>query len=198
MGIQSQDSDRLDMRFPIRCLASVLLLGHQVNSASVKTEQPSLLNLDLASFLKDDQVASSRQLPDSTDAVAEEPKAEEDEATSRLDLALDTSDSKIIGVSAVDGTTNLLKAWQTSLNGIWDNIVEDYLSDVYTDVIEGYLIASIKLVGWFTFGTFLILKGAFLNSVYEQKQSGGSYGYGRTFSRSLTEELAGENGPREI
>ena len=122
--IQSQDSDRLDMRFPIRCLASVLLLGllgHQVNSASVNAEQPSLLNLDLASFLKDDQVASSRQLPDSTDSVAE-PKAEEDEATSRLDLALDTSDSKIIGVSAVDGTTNLLKAWQTSLNGIWDNI----------------------------------------------------------------------------
>ena len=55
-----------------------------------------------------------------------------------------------------------------------------------------------QLVGWFTFGTFLILKGAFLNSVYEQKQSGGSYGYGRTFSRSLTEELAGENGPQEI
>ena len=114
------------MRFPLRCLASVLLLGlllgHQVNSASVKAEQPSLLNLDLASFLKDDQVASSRQLPDSTDSVAVEPKAEEDEATSRLDLALDTSDSKIIGVSAVDGTTNLLKAWQTSLNGIWDNI----------------------------------------------------------------------------
>ena len=114
------------MRFPLRCLASVLLLGllhgHQVNSASVKAEQPSLLNLDLASFLKDDQVASSRQLPESTDSLAEEPKAEEDEATSRLDLALDTSDSKIIGVSAVDGTTNLLKAWQTSLNGIWDNI----------------------------------------------------------------------------
>ena len=124
-SIQSQDSDRLDMRFPIRCLASLLLLGllvgHQVNSASVKAEQPSLLNLDLASFLKDDQVASSRQLPDSTNSAAE-PKAEEDEATSRLDLALDTSDSKIIGVSAVDGTTNLLKAWQTSLNGIWDNI----------------------------------------------------------------------------
>ena len=113
------------MRFPIRCLASVLLLGlllgHQVTSASVKAEQSSLLNLDLASFLKDDQVASSRQLPESTNSVAK-PKAEEDEATSRLDLALDTSDSKIIGVSAVDGTTNLLKAWQTSLNGIWDNI----------------------------------------------------------------------------
>ena len=54
-------------------------------------------------------------------------------------------------------------------------------------------------MGWFTFGTFLILKGAFLNSVYEQKQSGGSYGYGRTFGRSLTEELAGVgNGPEEI
>ena len=53
-------------------------------------------------------------------------------------------------------------------------------------------------MGWFTFGTFLILKGAFLNSVYEQKQSGGSYGYGRTFGRSLTEELGVGNGPEEI
>ena len=57
---------------------------------------------------------------------------------------------------------------------------------------------TFQLVGWFTFGTFLILKGAFLNSVYEQKQSGGSYGYGRTFGRSLTEELGVGNGPEEI
>ena len=111
------------MRFPIQCLASVLLLLvlHEVNAASVKHEQPSLLNLDLASFLKDEDVASSRQLPDNSDSVAK-PKAEEDEASSRLDLSLDTSNSKIIGVSAVDGSVSLLKAWQTSLNGIWDNI----------------------------------------------------------------------------
>ena len=117
--------DRLDMRSPIQCLASLLLLQllvqHQVNSASVKHDQPSLLNLDLASFLKDEDVASSRQLPDGSDSVPE-PKIEEDEASSRLDLSLDTSNSKIIGVSAVDGSQNLLKAWQTSLNGIWDNI----------------------------------------------------------------------------
>ena len=122
--IQSQGSDRLDMRFPIQCLASVLflqLLVNQVNTASVKHEQPSLLNLDLASFLSNGEVASSRQLPDSSDSVAE-PKVEEDEASSRLDLSLDTSDSKIISVSALDGSQNLLKAWQTSLNGIWDNI----------------------------------------------------------------------------
>ena len=112
------------MRSPIQCLASLLLLQHlvhQVNSASVKHDQPSLLNLDLASFLKDEDVASSRQLPDGSDSVPE-PKVEEDEASSRLDLSLDTSDSKIIGVSALDGSQNLLKAWQTSLNGIWDNI----------------------------------------------------------------------------
>ena len=72
--------------------------------------------------------------------------------------------------------------------------VQDYMSAVYQDVIEGYLIASIKvcvstyneiqfsqdnsntsfemsnltkhsaqLVGWFIFGSLLILKGAFLN-----------------------------------
>ena len=65
--------------------------------------------------------------------------------------------------------------------------------------MSGHVAANtFQLVGWFTFGTFLILKGAFLNSVYEQKQSGGSYGYGRTFGHSLTEELGVGNGPEEI
>ena len=65
--------------------------------------------------------------------------------------------------------------------------------------MSGHVAANtFQLVGWFTFGTFLILKGAFLNSVYEQKQGGGSYGYGRTFGSSLTERLGLGNGPEEI
>ena len=41
----------------------------------------------------------------------------------------------------------------TSVNSYFFLPVEDYLSDVYTDVIEGYLIASIKVqdqrfLGW--------------------------------------------------
>lgn len=78
------------------------------------------------------------------------------------------------------------------------------MSSVYTDVIEGYLIATIKvtdqtnanqvlfqLVGWFTFGTFLILKGAFLNAVYDSSSGGySSTGYGRNFGGgSLTDQL---------
>ena len=49
----------------------------------------------------------------------------------------------------------------------YDNIVKDYVTDVYTDVIEGYTIATIKLFGWFFFGGFLIMKGALLNGLVE-------------------------------
>ena len=52
-----------------------------------------------------------------------------------------------------------------SFTGIYDNIVKDYVTDVYTDVIEGYTIATIKLFGWFFFGGFLIMKGALLNGL---------------------------------
>ena len=52
-----------------------------------------------------------------------------------------------------------------SLTGIYDNIVKDYVTDVYTDVIEGYTIATIKLMGWFFFGGFLLAKGALINSI---------------------------------
>ena len=54
-----------------------------------------------------------------------------------------------------------------SFTGIYDNIVKDYVTDVYTDVIEGYTIATIKLFGWFFFGGFLIMKGALLNGLVE-------------------------------
>ena len=37
-----------------------------------------------------------------------------------------------------------------SFNGIYENIVKDYVTDVYTDVIEGYSIATIKVkIYWF-------------------------------------------------
>ena len=58
---------------------------------------------------------------------------------------------------------------------------------------------TFQLVGWFTFGTFLILKGALLNAVYEEKSAGSyaSTGYGRSYGRSLTEELGVEQGDLE-
>lgn len=70
-----------------------------------------------------------------------------------------------------------------SLAGIYDNIVQAYVEDVYTDVIEGYTIATIKLIGWFFFGSFLILKGSVLNYLNGSK---------RDFDgRSLTESFTG-------
>jgi len=72
-----------------------------------------------------------------------------------------------------------------SFTGIYDNIVKDYVTDVYTDVIEGYTIATIKLFGWFFFGGFLIMKGALLNGLVEDI-GGRSMG-----ELSLTERVTG-------
>jgi len=47
-----------------------------------------------------------------------------------------------------------------SVKYLYESIIEDYLGDVYTDVIEGYTIATIKLIGWFIFGSMLVVKGA--------------------------------------
>lgn len=77
----------------------------------------------------------------------------------------------------------LISGVYDSLAGIYDNIVQAYVEDVYTDVIEGYTIATIKLVGWFFFGSFLILKGSVLNYLNGNK---------RDFDgRSLTESFSG-------
>jgi len=77
----------------------------------------------------------------------------------------------------------LISGVYDSLAGIYDNIVQAYVEDVYTDVIEGYTIATIKLVGWFFFGSFLILKGSVLNYLNGSK---------RDFDgRSLTESFSG-------
>lgn len=79
----------------------------------------------------------------------------------------------------------LISGVYDSLAGIYDNIVQAYVEDVYTDVIEGYTIATIKLVGWFFFGSFLILKGSVLNYLNGNK---------RDFDgRSLTESFTGRN-----
>ena len=32
-----------------------------------------------------------------------------------------------------------------SFNGIYENVISDYITDVYTDVIEGYTIATLKV-----------------------------------------------------
>ena len=67
-----------------------------------------------------------------------------------------------------------------SINYVYDNIIESYVEDIYTGVIEDYTIATVKvgkrfyfiyennlvilqLIGWFVFGSALIIKGAVLN-----------------------------------
>ena len=109
---------------------------------------------------------------------------------------------------------------------IYDLIIRDYVTDVYVDVMETFIGASIKvkpllksaifilsshfpirqLLGWAAFGTFLILKGAWLNSQSELADTSASYdapsaylqpGYhyhhnGRTFAPSLlTQDFGG-------
>jgi len=76
----------------------------------------------------------------------------------------------------------LISGIYDSLAGIYDNIVQAYVEDVYTDVIEGYTIATIKLIGWFFFGSFLILKGSVLNYLNGARSLEG---------HSLTESFSG-------
>ena len=73
------------------------------------------------------------------------------------------------------------------------------MESVYTDVIEGYTIATIKLLGWFFFGSFLIIKGAvvqvtiiliifFIKTILQGMVDAG----GRSLEgRSLTESVTG-------
>ena len=125
------------------------------------------------------------------------------------------------------GLNGVYQVWED----IYDLIIRDYVSDVYVDVMETFIGASIKvtlvdlvnysflsthlklfqqLLGWAAFGTFLILKGAWLNSQSELADTSTSYhapsaylqpGYhhnGRTFaSTSLTEDFGGKSNKSE-
>jgi len=100
------------------------------------------------------------------------------------DKILESSSGAFFGFNTTTfAERGLISGVYDSLAGIYDNIVQAYVEDVYTDVIEGYTIATIKLVGWFFFGSFLILKGSVLNYLNGNK---------RDFDgRSLTESFTG-------
>ena len=52
--------------------------------------------------------------------------------------------------TSVFASRGLAGGLYANLAGIYDNIVEAYVEDVYTDVIEGYTIATIKVkVFWY-------------------------------------------------
>jgi hypothetical protein len=89
-------------------------------------------------------------------------------------------------------TRGIIGGLQDSLTGIYDNIVKDYVTDVYTDVIEGYTIATIKLMGWFFFGSFLIFKGAMLGALNDQA---GRSLEGVDLTHSVTGRVEADGGP---
>ena len=57
---------------------------------------------------------------------------------------------------------------------IYDDILKGYTEDVYVDVIEGYTIATIKLMGWFFVGSFIVFNGITLQGLNDT--------FGRSFS----------------
>jgi len=65
-----------------------------------------------------------------------------------------------------------------SVKYLYESIIEDYMGDVFTDVIEGYTSATINLIGWFIFGSMLVVKGAIVDH-YSSSAKG--YGRGRMF-----------------
>ena len=83
-------------------------------------------------------------------------------------ILLESTTGEFFGFNTTSfASRGVLGGIRDSLSGIYDNIVKDYVTDVYTDVIEGYTIATIKLLGWFFFGGFLIAKGALLNGLVD-------------------------------
>jgi len=67
--------------------------------------------------------------------------------------------------------TGLVGSIQDSFTGIYDNIVKDYVTSVFTDSIEGYVGATIKLVGWFLVGSMILIFGALINFSGSSKRS---------------------------
>ena len=58
---------------------------------------------------------------------------------------LETYDFFGYNTTLLSSDRGLLGGLLDSFTGIYDNIVKDYVTDVYTDVIEGYSIATIKV-----------------------------------------------------
>ena len=100
------------------------------------------------------------------------------------DKFLEDEDGNFFGFnynSTVKEQYGLGKSIIGSINYMYDNIIESYVEDIYTGVIEDYTIATVKvgvrfyqecngnnlvilqLIGWFVFGSALIIKGAVLN-----------------------------------
>lgn len=85
-------------------------------------------------------------------------------------------------ISGVDPWT----AFYDSLAGIYDNIVKSYVQGIYEDVIEEYTLATVKLIGWFFFGSFLIAKGAVMNGINGSKQLMGGRELNSQFKLNMT------------
>jgi len=98
---------------------------------------------------------------------------------------LETYDFFGYNTTLLSSDRGLLGGLLDSFTGIYDNIVKDYVTDVYTDVIEGYSIATIKLFGWFFFGSMMMFKGLMLDYLVDSGRSfeGRSLGPGAGASR---------------
>jgi len=59
----------------------------------------------------------------------------------------------------------VVKAFKSSLDGIYDNIVKDYISSVFSGAIEDYVGATVKFVGWFVVGSAIVVSGAVINAL---------------------------------
>jgi len=65
---------------------------------------------------------------------------------------------------------------QDQIDGIYDNVIKDYVSSVFTESIEDFIGATVKIVGWLLVGSFVILSGALVNVVAGEKRSMPGFG----------------------
>jgi len=68
----------------------------------------------------------------------------------------------------------IFKPFLDSLTYMYENVIESYVEDIYTGVIEDYTIATVKLIGWFFFASAIVVKGAIINGLFgSEKRSFG-------------------------
>ena len=110
----------------------------------------------------------------------------------------------------------LLSSVIESINYMYENVIESYVEDIYTGVIEEYTLATVKvgclstrghrnltkifskclniflvfqLIGWFFFASAILVKGAVINSFNDARDGGYGRGFGDTTNLAFISPL---------
>ena len=71
---------------------------------------------------------------------------------------VESSDGEFFGLNTtVFRTEGLLGGLYKKVTNYYDNTAQDYLAGVYSDALDDYFGGLVQLVGWFVFGSLMVL-----------------------------------------